>query len=74
MQIKGTGVARAIRNAGGQEKLAEALGLKQQTVGYWLKVGYVPIKHVVAVESITGVPRAELIRGEYKDMLGDVEL
>lgn len=40
-----TGVQKAVRLAGTQEKLAELAGVSQQAVNRWLKNGRVPHKH-----------------------------
>ena len=56
-----TGIKDAIDVAGGQVKLAEALGVTQQNVSLWLKRGYVPARHIVSIEAQFGVPRTKLI-------------
>ncbi len=48
------GVEQAIRAAGGIGVLARALGISQPAVSGWRKV---PAQRVLAVESLTGVPR-----------------
>lgn len=64
-----TGVEDVIKAAGTQAKLADALGVKQQTVSLWLKAGYVPNEHIVAVETLYGVPRARLINPKIADLV-----
>lgn len=51
---------KAIKRAGSQGKLGRALGLKQQHVFKWKMTGRVPAHRVLAVESVTGVPRWQL--------------
>lgn len=53
---------RAVQIAGSQAELARRIGgkVKQQHVNYWLKNGYIPPEHCVAIEAATGVSRHEL--------------
>jgi TorA maturation chaperone TorD len=51
------GLQRAIEAAGGIGSLARALGISQPSVSNWQKV---PADRVVAVETLTGVPRRDL--------------
>ena len=51
------GLEEAIRAAGGVGALARALGISQPSVSNWQRV---PAERVLAVESLTGVPRATL--------------
>lgn len=48
------GIQRAILIAGSQEKLAEMLGVKQQTVSWWVssKKGAVPIARAIEIEQV----------------------
>lgn len=48
---------RAIAGTGGVNKLARAVGLKQNSVSAWRRV---PAEHVIAVSKASGVPRHEL--------------
>lgn len=44
---------KAIKLAGGQSKLATAIGEKAQTVSAWKKRGgRIPVSHVIAVERV----------------------
>lgn len=47
------GIDLAISLVGGQVRLAESLGVRQQTVSYWRKAG-VPVEHCAAIERLTG--------------------
>src|SRR5215211_4803958 len=51
------GLEDAIRAAGGIGALARRLGISQPSVSNWQRV---PAERVVAVEALTGVPRASL--------------
>jgi TorA maturation chaperone TorD len=51
------GLEEAIRAAGGVGALARGLGISQPSVSNWQRV---PAERVVAVETLTGVPRATL--------------
>jgi DNA-binding transcriptional regulator YdaS (Cro superfamily) len=44
----------AIKYAGGQSALARACGIKQQTIGVWIKTGRVPAARVLQVEKAIG--------------------
>lgn len=56
-----SGIKRAVVAAGGQTRLADSLGVTQQSVSLWVVQGYVPLSRVTAVEALTGVPRDELV-------------
>lgn len=64
-----TGIQAAIRQAGGQSNLAEALGMSQQAVSLWLRRGYVPPRHIVQIETLYGVPRSRLINPRIAEIL-----
>lgn len=52
---------KAVDIAGGQNSLARKLGIKQPTIWRWIHVQKrIPAERVLAVESLTGVPRHEL--------------
>lgn len=53
-------IERAVEAAGGQQKLAEAIGVKYQAVQKWLRNRKLPAERVIAVEEATGVPRGDL--------------
>lgn len=53
-------IDKAIQIAGGQVKLADAVGCRQATVSYWAKVGRVGHNFTLKVEAATGVSRHEL--------------
>jgi TorA maturation chaperone TorD len=55
--VRESGLQRAIDAAGGIGALARGLGIAQPSVSNWTKV---PADRVIAVETLTGVPRAEL--------------
>ena len=62
MSTDASPLAKAVTVAGSQQALANALGVKQSTLWYWLaksKRG-IPAEYVIKVEQATGVPRHEL--------------
>lgn len=69
MEHKTTGIQDAITAAGGQVKLAEALGVSQQNVSLWLRQGYVSNGHIVAVETLFGIPRSRLINPRIANLV-----
>jgi len=64
------GIAEAIRQAGGQEKLGERLGVSQQAVSLWLGQGWVPAKRAKAIEREFAIPRTSLINPELIELVG----
>lgn len=63
------GVVEAVETVGGQTKLAAAMGLTQQTVSYWVQMGYVPAEHVVAVSHLSGVSRQRLVNPRLAELV-----
>ncbi len=57
MRNRDVALKRAIRIAGGNQRLAEAIGCSPQAISLWDKV---PHLRVLAIERATGVPRSEL--------------
>ena len=57
METREGGLEAAIRAAGGVGVLARALGVPQPSVSDWRRI---PAERVLAVESLTGVPRSTL--------------
>ena len=54
---KEAALARAIRAAGNQDKLARALGITSGAISQWDRI---PLNRVLDVERATGIPRYEL--------------
>jgi TorA maturation chaperone TorD len=57
MEMRESGVGKAVAAAGGVGALARALGISQPAVSSWQKV---PAERVLTVEAVTGVPRSVL--------------
>ena len=55
------GITKAIKNAGGQAKFSQLLGISQQAASSWKRSGYAPWRRIVEIEQYTGVPKEELI-------------
>ncbi len=55
--MRDSGLNKAIEAAGGVRALARSLGVSQPAISAWRRI---PADRVVAVEGVTGVPRAEL--------------
>ena len=51
-------VKLAIEKAGGMRPLARAIGIAHQAIAMWT---YIPIKRLLDVERVTGIPR-EILR------------
>lgn len=60
-------LSRCADTVGGMANLAAALGLTRQAVYYW-RIG-IPVRRVVDVERVTGIPRREL----RPDVFGDAQ-
>lgn len=58
-------LVKAIHDLGGQQKVAETVGICQQAVSAWLRNG-IPLKHAVFLEKYThGQLRAKELAPEY---------
>jgi len=56
-------LGKAIKAAGSISKLARALGISPQAVWQWREI---PVRHVISIERIFGVPREELRPDLYR--------
>ena len=64
-----TGIAQASRIAGSQTKLAESLGVTQQSVSLWFRRGYVPLLRALEIEMIYGVARHRLVSPRVRRLM-----
>ena len=64
-----SGIAQAIELAGGQEPLAQRLGVTKQAVQKWAQRGYVPPRRVVEIEAEYGIKRRDLIDPRLMDLV-----
>jgi TorA maturation chaperone TorD len=71
LSVREGGLEAAIAAAGGVGALARALGISQPAVSSWQRV---PAERVIAVESLTGVPRNELRPDLYPIDPGPIEV
>src|SRR5580765_3219221 len=55
--MRDPGLNEAIRAVGGVSELARQLGISQPSVSNWTRI---PAERVIAIESLTNVPRAVL--------------
>lgn len=53
-------IDEVFEKAGGRQKLMDSLELSKQSMSDWKRFGYVPARHAVAVEKLTGIPRERL--------------
>lgn len=56
-----TGIERAVAALETQQALADLCGVQQPAVSRWVKRGFVPETHRMAVAEATGVPMEELM-------------
>lgn len=70
--MRDSGLAEAIRAAGGVGELARQIGISQPSVSNWIRV---PAERVVSVEAVTGVDRSVLRPDLYSEneMAGDID-
>lgn len=66
-----TGILDAVVQAGSLQKLSDKLGVSYQAVQQWLNVGYVPLGRIPEIESLYGVPRADLMNPKYAAALAE---
>lgn len=64
-----TGIQDAVKAAGTQVKLAEALEVTQQSVSLWLSQGWVPLQRAKEIEERYGIPRIRLINPRIAEVL-----
>ena len=60
MEQERSAIQRAVEIAGGQSALARRLGVKAQSVQFWLQAGRPPLERMLAIEAATGVAWQEL--------------
>lgn len=63
-----TGIEQAIRLAGGQQPLADVLGVTQQAVAHMKRRGYVPMAHRLTLVTRYGVPIRSLLSPDEQVM------
>ena len=64
-----TGIQAVVRIAGSQQAVANACGVTQQNVSWWLKQGHVPARWLVPLEAQYGVDRRRLVDPKIVDLL-----
>jgi TorA maturation chaperone TorD len=69
--MRDQGLEEAIRAAGGVSELARQLGISQPSVSNWTRI---PAERVIAIESLTSVPRAVLRPDLYGTQSASEEL
>jgi DNA-binding transcriptional regulator YdaS (Cro superfamily) len=60
VNVKRSGVERAVEKLGSQKALAALCEQLPQAVTRWLREGKVPAKYAARIEQETGIPRREL--------------
>ena len=51
---------KAVKKEGSRGRVAKKLGISRQATIFWEKLGYVPARHVLALEQMSGVSRYNL--------------
>jgi DNA-binding transcriptional regulator YdaS (Cro superfamily) len=67
------GVLAAAVEAGSLSELSRQVGVSPQAVQQWAAQGYVPLNRIAEIESLYGIPRAELMNPKYARALEPVE-
>jgi DNA-binding transcriptional regulator YdaS (Cro superfamily) len=63
--MKAKAIEQAVKKAGGQTALANAIGVSQGLVWQWLQQGKpIPTRHFGPIERVTGVTAAALLADE----------
>jgi DNA-binding transcriptional regulator YdaS (Cro superfamily) len=57
-------IARAVKAAGSQEKLAESIGVTQGLISQWMSGADIHTKYFPLIEAATGVTAVELLNSE----------
>ena len=63
------GIFKAVKAAGSQTALAEAMGVSQQAISKWIRFGWVPVDRAIEIESMYAIPRRELVSPKLRDLL-----
>lgn len=53
-------IEHVFEKAGGRQALMSSLGLSKQSMSDWVRDGYVPLKHCLAVHLATGIAMEDL--------------
>lgn len=69
MNVEQTGIAEAVKAAGGQVKLASKLGVTQQAISKWEARGWVPVRRALEIEAQYGIHRHRLLDPRLKDLV-----
>lgn len=64
--IVATPAQRAVERAGSQVKLADALGVTQQTVQVQVKRGWFSVIHAVKIENLYGIDKVSLMSPKHQ--------
>jgi DNA-binding transcriptional regulator YdaS (Cro superfamily) len=69
--ISYNGVLAAAVEAGSLSELARQTGVSPQAVQQWAAQGFVPLNRIAEIESLYGIPRAELMNPKYAAALAE---
>lgn len=68
-----TGIEDAVKAAGSQTGLADALGVTQQFISRCERRGYVPLHRAQEIEALYAIPRARLINPRLLELVDAAE-
>lgn len=63
------GVKAVIKEFGTQKKLAEQLNTTQQHVASWLKQGFIPDGHAVAIALVSRIPIRDYVHPNIAELI-----
>lgn len=66
------GIYAAVRAAGSQTALADRIGVTQQAINKWVRLGWVPMSRAVEIEKTFGVPCRDLVSPKLKALINTV--
>lgn len=64
-----SGIQDACDAMGGQEPLADRLGVTQQAVAKWVSKGFAPLERIPLIAELTGVERRRLCDPHILDVI-----
>lgn len=68
-----SGIAKAVREAGGLGAMARLLGVKRQSVHQWVEDGHAPLRRGLRIAAVLGVPAVALVSCEDARLLAEAE-
>jgi len=58
----------AVKSAGGQDEVAESLGVSQQAISAWVNRGYVPVHRARQFAAVVGLTPSEVVSDTLREV------